>query len=489
MVKQLLVLFLLCGTMSAQQATTLTLEGSITAQDAKQYRLLPFAVPAGTRRLTVEMTHTGRQEGTLTGLAIEDPATYRGAGRALFTISEADATPPFLPGPLPAGEWKLWLGVAQVGAGRSDRYTIRITLDSRVDGESSAWKTPVPRREAGWYAGDLHSHTGHSDGVCRSQKERAVPCPAHRLVEAAAQQKLDFLAVTDHNTTSTLHFLREMQPFFDGLLLIHGREMTTFNGHANVWGTSEFLDPRIGFAGWTVNRFLDQVHEKKALASINHPHWPTDERCPGCGWGWKQDTDFAKVDAIEVVNGYKEEGSYFKPPPGNGVPFWEEQIAKGYRITAVGGGDDHRSGEQLYRESGVGRPTTVVYARELSERAILEGIQAGHVYIRATGPQGPELYLTQGERMMGDAVEATAGQALRFRLQARKAQGATLRLLLDGKPVEPRCVWSGLAEQAEYSCELVMGAQRHWVRAELLTQQGELLAMTNPIYVNFRKRP
>ena len=43
-----------------------------------------------------------------------------------------------------------------------------------------------------WLAGDLHTHTVHSDGVM------TVP----ELARFAAGRGLDFLAVTDHNTVS-----------------------------------------------------------------------------------------------------------------------------------------------------------------------------------------------------------------------------------------------------------------------------------------------
>ena len=43
-----------------------------------------------------------------------------------------------------------------------------------------------------WLAGDFHSHTVHSDGVLS----------VGGLAALAASRGLDFLAVTDHNTTS-----------------------------------------------------------------------------------------------------------------------------------------------------------------------------------------------------------------------------------------------------------------------------------------------
>ncbi len=57
---------------------------------------------------------------------------------------------------------------------------------------------------------------------------------------------LDFIAVTDHNTISQYDALRELQPYFDQLLFIPGREVTTFQGHANVFGITRFVDYRIG---------------------------------------------------------------------------------------------------------------------------------------------------------------------------------------------------------------------------------------------------
>jgi len=39
-------------------------------------------------------------------------------------------------------------------------------------------------------------------------------------------------------------------------------------------------------------------------------------------------------------------------------------------------------------------PATVIYARELSEAALLDGIRSGRVYIRTQGPDGPVLELS-----------------------------------------------------------------------------------------------
>ena len=88
-------------------------------------------------------------------------------------------------------------------------------------------------------------HTAHSDGQCPSQTGKMVPCPLFFTVDAAARRGLDFIAITDHNASSQYDAMRELQPYFDKLLLIPGREITTFQGHINFLGSTDFIDFRL----------------------------------------------------------------------------------------------------------------------------------------------------------------------------------------------------------------------------------------------------
>ncbi len=101
-------------------AQDLTLTGAMTRADHEHYREVPFIVPAGTARLTVDFTFTGKDQKSVLDLGIRDPFRFRGwsgGNKQSFTISDAEATPSFLPGPLPAGEWKLILGVPNLRVG------------------------------------------------------------------------------------------------------------------------------------------------------------------------------------------------------------------------------------------------------------------------------------------------------------------------------------------------------------------------------------
>ena len=464
-----------------------TLTGSLRYQDFQGYKLLPFEVPPGTKRLTVELSYTARDQGTILDVGLFDPERFRGwsaSFKSSFTISEVDATPSYLPGPLPPGTWKLLLGVPSIRPGVTSEYTLKVFLASSREPSPAAGLPPsVIRSESGWYRGDLHAHTGHSDGSCLSLGGKRVPCPEFKLLQAAAARGLDFLAVTDHNTTSTYNALRQWQPYFDTLALLRGREITTYHGHANIYGTSQFIDFRLGDEGRTVRTLLEQVHRAGAILSINHPRIPSGENCTGCGWTSKPTTDFSQVDAIEVVNGSDAD------TPTSGIPFWEEQLNQGYRITGIGGSDDHHAATEPENGDAVGVPTTVVYARELSESSILQGIKAGHVYLKLKGPEGADVFFTATHReqnaIVGDNLHATEGEQIHFAVQVVGGQGNTVEIVHNGLP-ERLLADPDVHDPAEIKVfDVTADGGRHWYRINLRAPDGTLLALTNPIYLNF----
>jgi len=155
----------------------------------------------------------------------------------------------------------------------------------------------------------------------------------------------------------------------------------------------------------------------------------------------------------------------------------------GFRITAIGGSDDHSSGTG--GRSIVGTPATVVYARQLSEPAILEAVRAGHVFIKTQGPEGPNVSFRAEcagrQVMMGDNLAAQVGQQVRFTVELLRA--GKIEVLRDGKP-SPQLSPSNSAETA-HEFAVQSDGSRHWYRINVRSADGKLLALTNPIYVNF----
>lgn len=471
----------------AETQPTYVLTGKFVDADNNTYRALPFEVPAGTHRITIVFSHTARDQRTVIDLGLYDPDRLRGwsgSDKSWFTISDVDATASYLPGPIQPGTWKLQLGVPNIRKGVTSEYTAKIYLGKTIALPKISETVAKPlKAQAGWYQGDLHGHTGHSDGKCESMHDGNVFCPEFRILEKATSLGLDFIAVTDHNTVSHHDALEKWQPYFDRLLLIPGREVTTFFGHANAYGTSENIDFRVA-PGWTATDMAKQVRAAGGLLSVNHPVRPSGEECMGCGWRAPIDWNF--VDGIEAVNGIDPDTPY------SGVPFWQARLNEGHRITMIGGSDDHNLPEVAGIRGAVGVPTTVVYAAELSERSVLDGIRAGHVFLKTKGPKGPNVYLTatchNQSVMVGDLCKTAAGEEISFAVQVIGVANGKVEVVRDGN-VAPLLQDSGI-KSADDTLRFTAKSDggRHWYRVNVRGADGALLALTNPIYENFPER-
>jgi hypothetical protein len=472
-------------------AADLTLTGVMTGTDHQTYREVPFRVPAGVTRLTVAFEYTGRDQKSVIDLGLRDPVRFRGwsgGNKQSFTLSEADATPSYLPGPLPAGEWKLVLGVPNLRKDGRAAYTAKISFER---GTAFAGFQAAPMKAGpGWYRGDLHLHTGHSDGSCASHRGVRVPCPVFKTLETAAARGLDFIAVTDHNATSQNEALRELAPWFDDLLLIPGREVTTFQGHANVFGPTAPLDFQLGSKrAPTLAAIQAEVEKAGGLMSINHPALPSGELCMGCGWTVK-DTDFTRIQAIEAVNGGALAQSGGVDGLFSGIPFWEARLDAGQRIAAIGGSDNHDATLDPAKPGAVGFPTTVVHAAELSQPAILAAIRAGHVFVDLTGSRDRRLEVTatSGGKTaeMGDAIAAPAGQPLTITIRVANAAGGSLSLVGNGpKPKLANATLTGADETRSFT--VAGDGRRHWLRVDVRGPDSRLWLLGNPIYLNARE--
>lgn len=475
-----LALLLLASPALAQTGKPdLVLTGEITDADHQTYKSVTFQVPVGVTRLAVTFDYTGRENRTVVDLGLLDPVRFRGwsgGNKKSFFLSNEAATASYLPGPLPAGTWTLLLGVPNA------RPNSKATFEAKVWFQRSPAPQPADLPKAatpGWYRGDLHMHTAHSDGACVTGEAPRAPCPVYRTVLAAKAAGLDFIAVTDHNTTSQAEALAELQPSFPNLLLMTGREVTTFHGHANVFGPTAFIDFRLGSKAVPTIRALQQaVKAAGGVFSINHPAVPSGEICMGCGWTAK-DTDYDAVQAIEVANGGNEKALGGFEGVLSGAPFWEAQLNQGRRIAAIGGSDNHDAGIPHDKPSAIGRPTTVIYAEGLSPDAILAGLKAGRVFIDLDGTRDRllDLHARVGvaEAVMGGVLPVQIGQIVNFQANLVGLDAKGLEIIRDGRIVSPPIDGEG-----RFSLPIDKGG---WVRLNVRDAEGRLLMIGNPIYL------
>ncbi len=484
-----------CALFEPSTPAPVVLSGTLTHADHQTYRELPFTVPKGVGRITVSFTYDGKEQRTVVDLGLRDPNGQRGwsgGNKSTFTVGVNDATPSYLQGPMPAGEWRLVLGVPNIREGAVSHYsaTISFARETKADRKvqpAIAMTTPKPGGP-GWRRGDLHTHTAHSDGSCEETQGQRGPCPAIHTLEAASKAGLDFVVVSDHNTLSQVRDLAAASAGFPNLLIVPGEEITTFHGHANAIGLNTPVEFQLGSPRLpTLTPLLDAVNAQSAILSVNHPGLPSGEICMGCGWSVAE-TDWTRIASIEVVNGgslkaNREEG------PMSGMRFWEKLLDEGYRITGVGGSDNHDATDLAGKsQSPVGRPATVVWSQALSTPAILAGIRSGHVYVDLADDP---LHTLETEARYNDTVVAMGGV-----LDLPDTEQAILRVTATGVANQRIELRSGGLETMNPEItnagvfiirfSLKTGARNGWIRANVRSADGRLEMVGNPIYVQAR---
>lgn len=482
---------------AADRPPDLVLDGTVRDSDRATTRDVPFEVPAGIAQVRVVFTFEGRDRGVAINLGVTDPQRFRGWGggtKYAFTIGEAFATPSFLPGPVPAGRWRFALSVPSIRNGDSARWTVRIWFSRFADLDEVAFSATPLRSGAAWYRGDLHSHSGQSDARCRSLAAREAPCPPYLTFQEAADHGLDFIALTDHNVTSHFIDMGYLQSHFDTLLLLPGRELTTRDGHANLLGYMGFVETEVGRPGTpTVAAMMAAAHATGGFLTINHPSRPTGEDCLGCGWA-PRDTDYPKVDAIEVVNG----GSTIETPGDREaaierqVRYWETLLDRGYRLIGVAGSDNHdavqyRGNSPIGPQAPIGSIATVVHADTLSQGDILQSLKAGRAFV--------DLYEGRGRVLDISARRGTASAVMGGTLPPGRTPitgtihvdgvtGATVDLIVDGRPFRlPSLARAVGAGPTDLSFSLPANAVRRWFRADVRRPDGRRWLIGNPVYI------
>ncbi len=350
------------------------------------------------------------------GHALGDARGFRGwsgGARRSFRISRSHATPGYLAGPIAPGRWAVALGPYQI-AGAGTPWTVRVTLHFGPKGprfEPRPAPTAVPGRGPGWYRGDLHVHTVHSDG---RQTQAQV------LADARAAG-LDFIGSSEHNTSSAQRTWGRHVP--DDFLVIAGEEVTTRAGHWLATGVEPgtWIDWRYRPEDGQLARFADRARAAGGLAIAAHPYQL------GSGIGWQFGDDFAEMDAVEVWNG--PWSGLNQTANERAVQRWHRLLTDGVLKPAVGNSDSHDHDQQI------GLAQTIVRAGALSVPELLAGYRGGHSWLAESARVGLELTAALGEVTYGcgDRVPSGAGRRGR-RTPARHRPRRRLR----GHAARPR---------------------------------------------------
>ena len=406
------------------------------------YALVPFEVPGGVTRIDLVYRYP-KAEDCVIDLGVGDPDLtafpsekglrgWSGGARDRFFLGVDAATPGYEPGPIAPGTWQVLLGLYRVPATPvTVEIDIRFSFEARTTRVAIAPPEPA-RTEPGWYCGDLQCHTFHSDAFGSPQQ----------LHKTALREGLDFLAVTDHNTVS------QQQAYFDtassaDLVFIPAYEFTTEFGHGNVYGARSVTDFRAEDSR-DVADMVRLIRQSGALFSINHDK-------PNHPWRWDVPET---IDCMEVWQSHWLAGNPIS------LGRYQQRLASGMRITAIGGSDFHQPAtEPDNNPLTLARPTTFLWLDDLSVDGVLAAMKAGRSFVTES-PAGPRLMISAGEVMMGG--EITAGSA-RLTINVRGGGGERVDLW-DAKG----CIASFDVGSDDWSTECGIADASGFIRAELV---------------------
>lgn len=438
----------------------------------------------------------------------------------------------FRPGAIRAGKWAVELGVAAVTSqleGDADgKVAWRVEIELIDDpGYADAPYQPAPydstpaNPDPGWYAGDMHVHSEHSSLGDATMTETFDFAFGPFAPGPDGGAGLDFITLSDYVTDTAWGEIGRYQGDHPGKLIVRSSEVITYRGHTNNHASVQFADYRTGpilvrgdggaltqVRGPTPpSDIFDAVHAAGGWTQINHPTiFPSqvpgfDSFCRGCPWDYtNSETDYSKVDAIEIATG----PAGLKLPPLDPGPnpftplallFYENGLSTGAKIAAVGSSDSHKAGRtgsgvtDPITQAPIGQATTVVQAPELSESGIEQGVKAGHTYVKVFGNDGPDLRFEARDpgsgdppRIMGDTIEASQ---VTFKARVLGAGPSAARpgpyLLLVFKDGLPLLASPVLVD--DFSFEFPsLGLGRYRLQLHRLSGVAAIEAVSSPIY-------
>ena len=346
---------------------------------------------------------------------------------------------------------------------------------------------------------NLHMHTTYSDGSGRHKD----------IARAALQTGLDAVLVTDHNV-----LVSGLEGYYRAgnkrvLMLVgeevHDQARDPQRNHLLVFNPGREMAV---FASNPQN-LIDNVRGAGGLSFIAHPFDVDCKPVGELGITW-DDWDVHGYTGLELWNGLselKEHGhsllhvafyAYFpaflahQPPPKT-LRKWDELLASGNKVVAVGGSDAHalhvRKGplaRVLYPyEFHFGAINTHVLVpspfsgeAQADGQMLYEALAAGHAFVGYERPGSTRgfRFTAQGKEvtaMMGDEIAAAGGVTLKIQLP----QAAECLLLRDGKTIQrwksqENCTYIA-TRPGVYRAEIYrqyLGRRRGWI-------------YSNPIYV------
>ena len=444
--------------------------GTITVDQMQSHIEHRFTVDADTTLIEIDFDYGPERPAYSeftheVSLSLYDPNTGRGARHNnpdhRITLRNGYASKGYVPGPLIPGSWTVSIDVHRIIAPGEVTYDLSIKTDTAPQPEPhhNFVAATCDPRGPGWYRGDLHGHTLHSDAAWD------VP----DFVDYARRVGLDFATLTDHNTPSGIAECLSLAD--DDLLLLGGTELTTFWGHCLAIGTHDWVDWRADAVRSMATRASDLM-AKGVLFVIAHPTYIGHPWCSGCEWKYS-DMMPGPARIVEVWNGD------WSGPARNelALSMYYGWLNQGHRLVATAGTDIHAPFRPNQRPG-----YNVVYAEALRSESILEGIRKGALYLSS----GPEIHIMPEDRHQRSVIGKShplIDTSLSVSWGACP-NDAVIRLVSRSIDAGKRCTSRQIGKGSYGTTTVHIRPKDNfdWAAVEVRDQSGDLHALTNPTF-------
>ncbi len=298
-----------------------------------------------------------------------------------------------------------------------------------------------------YYFGNLHSHSGYSDGN-KDSTTSGCSRPVHDYAFAKASQHFDFLGISEHNHYSSAHNPGMQLPRYayglseaaaanqeNTFLCLYGMEWgvsSSTNGHVVVYGFNQLIGWESGnYDIYNAQTDYDGLFKKvknnpNAFCYLAHPYTTDFKYLATNPYNATYDSAIVGVPFRSGL-AFSTNLTYSDYPAGNYFGYYTQLLAKGYKI---GSGYDHDNHYTTFGRSNAGR--LVIVAPALTTANLYYAMKNMHFY-GSDDWNAKVDFKINGSNIMGDIVTS----ALIPTISVTHNDG-------DGELADTIKVWSGV---------------------------------------------
>lgn len=319
------------------------------------------------------------------------------------------------------------------------------------------------------YFGNLHSHTGFTDGS---------RTPAYAYDYARYEAKLDFLGITEHSNLfddtfdavasrkwRDLKQIAEEKTEDGKFLAIMGSETTWYNqfGHMNIYGADFFLNPYEVKYNDTVVYYRTLKQFPRVINQWNHP-WSCGNRHLDMFEPYDPELD-------QVI--YTIEINSVEVPEENSLMYYIHALDQGWHISPVGSQDNHR--ENWGTENDI---RTGVIARKLTKADFYDAVRKHRTYYTCA-KRLSVLFYANG-LLMGSTVPKANEVKFDILIQNEEADAELDHVEIIGGNGKVLCTQSLEGYKAEVSISVTQPSPYYFLK---VCQKNRNFAVTAPVWI------